>query len=560
MKRLLSVLLILCAAAAGQTLEPAADTEKPGTVTGRIVNSVTKEPVRRAEVSLNPIVRGDALARRRPMSASTDDDGRYWLRNVEPGVYELDAQKNGFVRSPESQRPRTARLAVVAGQITRADVELIPHGVITGRIVDEEGEPVAHAQVSILRSVRRGKRRTLVPHEHSHYPTNDLGEYRIAGLPPGRYYVAVHYRPALNTGEGAGLSYRPSYFPGVTDQASAVLLEVGPGEEISASLQLLPVRVYSIKGRIVDSSSKETEAGTISVIATPEDEYFSMMGRGESAVAQDGRFELHGLAPGRYSVTALAHIFHPGQTRPSYRGGAAQVVVEESDVSNVMITITPGTKIRGRVSGEGIPRGKFHQLSIELKPIETDSWYLAMYARPLTQVRDDGTFELPEVSPGAYRVLIYTHTQGWQEHFPQAVRSGSRDALHLPLTVSEGAQPILEIVLAPGAGRVIGVAKDKDGNPHVGASIIGVPQGQLQGRRDATVRSVSDQLGRFELRGAWPGQYTVFALEGDGEYFIDDPKWVDEHLPFGKVVHVTARNVSAVDVQVIPVEEEEKVE
>jgi protocatechuate 3,4-dioxygenase beta subunit len=63
-------------------------------------------------------------------------------------------------------------------------VEMLPLGVLTGRLLDQYGDPVRHAMVSTLakdRDPRRGEDYSSLFAS----TTDDRGEYRIANMEPG---------------------------------------------------------------------------------------------------------------------------------------------------------------------------------------------------------------------------------------------------------------------------------------------------------------------------------------------------------------------------------------
>ncbi len=164
-------------------------------------------------------------------------------------------------------RPGTV-LNITAGQIMK-DVafKLTPAGTVTGRIVDELGEPLPGLTVQILRSTydQNGKR-TLQP--TSTAKTNDLGEYRVYFVPPGRYFVsALAAAPsfdallaaAANPGGGANTNevvapgYVQTYFPNTTDYTRASAIEVLPGSEVSAmNFTMVRQQRFHIKGHVID--------------------------------------------------------------------------------------------------------------------------------------------------------------------------------------------------------------------------------------------------------------------------------------------------------------------
>src|SRR6185312_11046975 len=174
--------------------------------------------------------------------AMTDGDGRYEFRDLPGGRYNLSATKAGYVtvqygqtRPFESGKP----LDLADAQLMdKADFSLPRGSAISGRLVDEFGDPIADAVVSAMRSAWAGGRRRLQPTGRT-AQTNDLGQFRIYGLSPGDYYVSATFRAgdmvamdiamSAVTGAGSGgptgsapnSGYAPTYFPGTPSGSEA---------------------------------------------------------------------------------------------------------------------------------------------------------------------------------------------------------------------------------------------------------------------------------------------------------------------------------------------------
>jgi hypothetical protein len=196
--RLLILLVVgVCASpAAGQERPPPfrpmrdrpVDALPTGTASlvGRVAAAETGRPLKRARVTVAPI---DG----RPRSVLTDEAGRFAVKDLPAGKYAVSAVKTGFVRTAFGQR-RALRdgtpIEVRDGQtVSSVDMILPRGGVITGRLRDEDGEPLSRAGVRALRfQYQRGERR-LMPAGNDQ--TDDRGEYRIFALPPGEYVVTA---------------------------------------------------------------------------------------------------------------------------------------------------------------------------------------------------------------------------------------------------------------------------------------------------------------------------------------------------------------------------------
>ncbi|MFM2125692.1 MAG: hypothetical protein RL328_2143, partial [Acidobacteriota bacterium] len=184
----------------GRAQQQATPAQPPGSITGQVVNANTGEPLRKATLSLRPQGRGG-----NPATASTDNAGDFKFTTVDPGTYTITAERTGFVRGAygEDRAGGQARaFEVTTGKTTTSiQIKLIPHSVVTGRVYDQDGDPVQGAQVSVMRyAYPRGQRQLNTVAQGA---TNDLGEFRVPGLAPGRYYVSATDRGVLAALQGA---------------------------------------------------------------------------------------------------------------------------------------------------------------------------------------------------------------------------------------------------------------------------------------------------------------------------------------------------------------------
>jgi len=270
-----------------------------GTLRGHVVAADNGRPLRRAQVRLT------SQELRENRLATTDADGGYTIKDLPAGRYMLTASKGGYIQlSYGQQRPFEAGKPVdlLDGQtIEKVDFALPLGGVITGRILDEFGDPVTDAQVMPMRSQFAGGRRQFVPIGRPSM-TNDIGEFRLFALSPGQYYVTA----TLLTLGGAPAStddrngYAPTYYPGTANQAEAQRITVGLGQTITdLNMILVPTRTARVSGTAVDSAGKPS-AGSSVMLAQRSGQ--GMMVSLGAQVRPDGSFELSGLAPGEYTL------------------------------------------------------------------------------------------------------------------------------------------------------------------------------------------------------------------------------------------------------------------
>jgi len=189
----------------------------------------------------------------------TDACGNFAINGIEPGKYRLSASRTGFVPTQYGARGLSRRgttLSLQPGKhLKDLAVRLTPHAVIAGRVVDEKREPIVLGQVQAMTYSFRAGKKELATSQMVH--TNDLGEYRIYGLSPGKYYVTAALKNDRDEDEvdrsavPRSNSYVTTYYPGVVDPAAAVLLEVGPGAQLGGiNLTLAKARTFRVRGRV----------------------------------------------------------------------------------------------------------------------------------------------------------------------------------------------------------------------------------------------------------------------------------------------------------------------
>ena len=193
--------------------------QSSATITGRVIDGGTQAPIAGARVILlpAPIARPAGPMVGPPAQAVTGDDGMYTFSGVPEGRYRVQVQKIGF--APPTDTPL---LQVGAGQaLAGPDLRLTKGGAISGRVLDARGEPMAEVMVTAVRKPTGGSGRGRgAPALPAGQPgqTNDIGEFRISGLPAGDYYVAASPRPMIPLGQSspsprplaARLSWRPT--------------------------------------------------------------------------------------------------------------------------------------------------------------------------------------------------------------------------------------------------------------------------------------------------------------------------------------------------------------
>ena len=218
---------------------PSAEASAAGeaSIEGVVVKAATGESLQKAWVSLRQASGGTET-----LSANSGSDGSFVLKGIPAGHYLLWARADGYITAVYGQHELNQSGSVLIlgphSNVTNLVFRLVPAATISGRVSNEEGEPLVKVLVQALKySYSQGKQH---PAPVSFEVTNAQGEYRLQGLPEGKYYVTATFRPGVSTvagGRGAGpppgSMYAPTFYPGTTEPARAVPVELQQGGETS---------------------------------------------------------------------------------------------------------------------------------------------------------------------------------------------------------------------------------------------------------------------------------------------------------------------------------------
>ncbi|MBI1787988.1 MAG: carboxypeptidase regulatory-like domain-containing protein [Acidobacteria bacterium] len=496
---------------------------------GQVLNSVTGEPIRKAALTLRPVeFRGSEPQ----ASTGTDAGGTFAMKGIEPGKYRLWVERNGFVRQEygarSSGRPGTT-LTLEKGQKLKGLVfKLVPHSVITGRIVDEEGEPVANVAVQVMRTGFLQGRRQLMPMGGAQ--TNDLGEYRIYGIAPGKYYLSAVYRRMNMFGgtvdRSAGEappdeSYAPTYYPGSTDPAAAAQLDIPSGGEVRGiSLSLQRTRTVRVRGKVVNPGGRLAGGAVFLTPRGPSVGMMSMMQRNATNWQQaTGAFEIRGVTPGSY--TLAADLFQENKRMTA----RLPLEVGGSNVDELVLTFTPGGELQGTVKIDGQAETSLGEINVSLRPREMQFFGGASGGR----VKEDGTFALQGVAQENYTLSVFGMPPGF---YLKAARLGDLDALEKGLDFTQGVGAgAMEVVISAAGGQVEGVVMDAKQQPAPGATVVLAPDADRRSQSHLFKTVTTDQNGRYTIQGIAPGDYQLFAFEDVERGGEQDPEYLK---PFEK--------------------------
>jgi len=480
---------------------------KPGEIRGTVLSS-TGDPVGKATVMLSPVNRRGAG--RMPdgagpagASATTDSTGNFAVQGVSPGSYTISARRTGFVAGSYGPKGAPKILELAEGQeLTGVQIRLTPQAVISGKVVDEDGDPLQSASVQILKEQWRNGRKQHTP--AGGVSTNDLGEYRVANLMPGRYHVVVAYgrqnpdgRAPRIPGAISDVNYTPNYYAGATDIDQATPLQLIAGQEMRAvDFQLRKTATWRIRGHVLDDSGRP--ARNVGVMAMPTETGYSGIRSTGMVRNSEGAFEIAGLPPGSYALVVNR------SSRDEPRATARTVVqVGSRDLDGVVVQLARTFEITGvvRVVGEGVESRNSQVLAEPLEPGVT------FFGGNDGRVKSDGTWSISGMSPGRYRISLNGLPEGT---YLKSVMAGGQD-ITAGASVTAAASGI-EVIVGTKAAEVTGTVLNVDKQPVAGSTVVLVPESSRLEQYWLFRTVTTDDTGSFVLQGIVPGQYTAYAL------------------------------------------------
>lgn len=491
-------------------------------IDGSVANRVSGAPVKRAHVMF-ALLPAPGVEDSSETHADTDASGRFSAR-LEPGGYRVWVERPGFSRlnyGASSAQGLGKVLNLTAGQeVHDLSFRLSPLGAISGHVLDEDGDPIQGAGVQVLKFSYATGKRVLAP--VSGTSSNDRGEYRAFGLPPGRYFLLVT-RPGapLSIAPQPGLLipdmqdvYAPIYYPGVLDFSSATqipLAEGGDAQDMDISFQ--HARVVTLRGRLL-SPFEDFANSQIQLVLAPANGASSHVNLRTAVIDRpSGRFEFHGVTPGSYVLVGSQ----------LYRGRAlsARLPIEVTNsgrAEDISLNLAAGSEITGTADIDGASSDALRGARVVL--LSRDG--LVPGDSPAAQIDAGGEFRLSSVTPGVWDLSVSPMPKGaWLK---EATFNGHEIAAGV-LELAGPSRGILHITLSANAARVTGTVS-RDSQPRRATVVLAPVAAELRAIPGTYVSAMADDQGSFALEGVRPGSYKIFAFEDIGPFEWLDPDFL----------------------------------
>ena len=521
-----------------------------GSIQGQVVNGATGAPLKRAMVRLAGGVDQSAMAggrggvRPQLMNKETDEQGRFVFTNLDAGKYRLTAERQGFLRQSYGAHKYSGGstpVAVGEGQTVKAiDFRLMPQGVIAGKVLDEDGEPMANVQVRAQRAYIRNGRKVWSTLVNS--TSSDIGEYRLPELKPGSYLVVAS--PRINFARISSLvsteplpatpemSYAATFYPSTPDSATAVPVDVGQGGEVrNIDIRLVRTRVFRVRGTLsgMPSGDMARRGGIVPVTLTPRDGAGGQQVLMGQARAPDGAFEIFNVPSGQY----LAHA----QTQA---GGQQYVALAPVDVignhvDGLMLRLATGSDVQGSIKlVDAAAPIDLKNVQVMLRPAGFGGQ--APRARP----GDDLKFTLKSVPPIRYAVTVTGVPDGC---YVKSVQYGGADVPDDGVEMTGGGS--LDVVLSGAAAQVDLVIETAASKVAAGAQVLLMQDGAPESIRTA------DENGMLSIKGLKPGSYRLIAWEDVDPDQLWDPGYLSKFEGQGKSVKLDSAAHEAMQLKAI---------
>ncbi len=425
---------------------PASNTapEQRCVLKGKAVNALTGEPLKKVSVRLIKINSEGATQGSMPgvegYSDTSATDGTFKIDGIEPGEYYLSGERAGYLHSAYGAASRFSqgtRLTLSAGQqLTGLSLGMTPQSVITGHVVDQDGDPVGNVMVMALRQVWNNGRAQYFPMGNAQ--ADEDGRFRLSSLQPGKYYVVVQTgfngMSALVPPPSDKPDIRPvrTFYPDATTRENATPVMVRAGEtspDLEIHLQFQPG--HHVRGKLAGQLSGSSDNLHLNIMPEDSDFPFGFNFDPRSTLKSDHTFDASGITPGRYWISVM-------QFNGNVRTVAeAEIEVGDSDVNGVdLLPVTPGT-LHGQIAIHGTPPAgspatSLKQIRVHLQPFDLRR---IMFGPEQSETSDAGVFSIQNVGPGKYDINVEGVPKG---AYVQSITYGSQEVTHKMLDLTAG--------------------------------------------------------------------------------------------------------------------------
>jgi len=497
-------------------------------VSGRVTERETGQPLPRARVSIYSGSVVDLSARTPERSTVTDVNGGYEFPGMPIGSYTILAQPPPHVLTHLPQRfgldtfdwaakgyfiSGSSDVVVKSGDVRDRNIALARAVTVEGRVLSDQGDPLAGISVS-LSPLDRG---ALDPPPARF--TDDRGAFRLFGAAPGRYRVCAS-APARTTLQPSA-PFRRSCYPGDTG-----VLDLTSSTAEAIEIRLARAKAAIVSGRAYDADGAPLDRGEIQLFER------------EIAVRRPlplertagGGFVVRNVDPGSYEIAATLMPDHPLDSR-GREIASVLLTVDKTDIENVIVRTRRAARVSGVVVfDEGVPEKGTSSMQVSLRVDPSPSLSGPYALSPTARVKEDLTFDLGGLlDPG--RIGVTGQPQGW---VVRSVLYQGRDITNVSTTFETTTDPhAIEIRLTNRVAHLSGTVTTAVPGP-VAVLLIAADRNQWTSPSVIVAVGARKPDGAFALGPVAPGDYLVLAIgQGTMVEILRNPKSSLERVAAG---------------------------
>ena len=527
-----------------QTAQPPRDGVQPaqktgtGVITGRVLAGNTDGGVASATVYL--VVREPTSP---PRAVLTDRSGRFTIDKLPAGSYRLSAlppENKGRFLATDASRP----IDVDEGATVTAPEMRLPIGAaVSGRVIDERGEPLANVEVYAM-GQRYGSPQPirLGP---SFLRTDDNGRFRLFGLPAGDVIIVAQVATGFSGGIGEverPAGFVTTYYPDVVSDAEARHITLGQGADINGiDIRMTRMRTFRITGTVVDSRGLPFAAARVGL-------HHMVNGSGGTStvsVAADGRFEVRSVLPGTYRIVVGLRD-GPFDRSASTEYASVPVDVSDDNVEDLLIATRPGADLTVRVAFEP-------EAPTPLPNFGLVAWGGQALGLPTPQaeLRADSTVLLKGAAgPLVLRPMAGPRPSDW---FMKGVFLGSQDITDTPTEFTPADAERVRVVFTLRAATVTGMVTDEAGKPVREYGVILFPEDRAEwiDHSSGILTGTREKDSSYRIRGVRAGRYRIAAIEREraNRIYFERVSFLESLMKDSIAITVTENEQRVVDLK-----------
>jgi 5-hydroxyisourate hydrolase-like protein (transthyretin family) len=486
-------------------------------IAGVVVDANSGARLDHVEVVIAP-----AGAEQNIAATTTGEDGGFVFDDLQTGKYRLVASRRGYLTAAYEEHQGSFFTAIVTGpdsDTSHLRFQLSATAILSGSVIDDAGDPVAGAQVTLFRQNSAAGPGSVIRMKTD--MADDVGFFEFSRLEPGVYFLsasarpwyAFHPQPRLRLLNGTpqeeeapksplDVAYPMTFYAATTDSDAATPISLQAGDHPQISFAMHAVAAVQLRVKL-------PQPATDSPGRPPQGFYFPMLTQSVFGTTDninpnsmsmntvDGQSfaTISGLAPGEYTLE-----FQGGNGQ----GHGATPIDLSGDQVLDSSSVAAGVDVSGSLT-MGFGAKAPNDLSVTLALVNGRRRGIGQ------KVSENDGFTLHDVAPGLYELIV---TGGGRQLPVLHIRAAGREIEGGRIQI--GSEPVtLAATTAEGLATVNGFVK-RNGQGLGGAMVVLVPRHPAANpylfRRD---QSNSD--GSFSMWRVVPGQYTLIAIEDGWE-------------------------------------------